>query len=66
MSSHHQARASFFSGSRRPPGVNPILVVSLAIVLPRRAARPAIPFAGADPADAAWTKTSASASESAR
>ncbi len=65
MSSHIQARASFFTGSRLAPGVNLIIVVSLAIVLPG-AARPAVPFAGADAADAAWTKTSASASESAR
>ncbi len=90
MSSHHHARATFFTGSRLAPGVNLIIVISLAIVLPGCAARPAVPFAGADPADAAsptpatrlrtigffagerpaepapWTKTSASASESAR
>jgi hypothetical protein len=90
MSSHHQARATFFAGSRRAPDINILIVVSLAIVLQGCAVRPAIPFAGADPADAAapiaatrvraagfvanerpsnaapWTKTSASASESAR
>jgi len=65
MSSHIQARATFFTGSRLTPGVNLIIVVSLAIVF-TCAARPAVPFAGADAADAAWTKTSASASESAR
>jgi hypothetical protein len=65
MYSHIKARATFFTGSRLAPGVNLIIVVSLAIVLPR-AARPAVPFARADAAGAAWTKTSASASESAR
>jgi hypothetical protein len=67
MSSHHQARATFFTGSRLAPGVNLIIVISLAIVLPARAARPAAPFAGERPASPApWTKTGASASESAR
>jgi hypothetical protein len=65
MSSHIQARATFFTGSRLAPGVNLIIVISLAIVL-WCAARPAVPFAGADATDAAWTKTSASVAESAR
>jgi hypothetical protein len=65
MSSQIQAPATFFTGSRLAPGVNPIIVVSLAIML-GCAARPAVLFAGADATDAAWTKTNASASESAR
>jgi|GEM_PF-6846245 hypothetical protein len=51
MSSHHQARATFFTGSRLAPGVNLIIFVSLAIVL--CAARPAAPFAGVDAAGGA-------------
>ncbi len=66
MSSHRQARATFLRGSRLAPGVNLIIVIPLAAVLPGRAARQAVPFAGADAADAAWTMTSASASESTR
>jgi hypothetical protein len=53
MSSHHQARATSSTGSRLAPGVNLIIVISLAIALPGCAARPAVPFSGADPADPA-------------
>jgi hypothetical protein len=65
MSSQFQARATFFTGSRRASGGSLIIVVSLAIVF-GCAARLAVPFAGADASDAAWTKTSSSTSESAR
>ncbi len=51
MSSHIQARATFFTGSRLASGVKLIIVISLAIVL--CAARPPAPFAGVDATGAA-------------
>jgi hypothetical protein len=52
MSSHIQARATFFTGSRLAPSVNLVIVISLATVRPC-GARPAAHFAGVYAAGAA-------------
>jgi hypothetical protein len=52
MSSHHRARVAFFGRSQPASTVSLIIVISLAIILQGCAARPTVPFAGADPADA--------------